>query len=91
MKFAKIFNVGDTQLLLKCVILEDERCGIQITTTFDDKELSGVLIFKEVDDDGGEVNAAELFENIDQEEAEKIYHDLRDTYLMHEKRQEVQH
>ena len=89
MKFAKIFDIGDTQLLLQTVLLDDDKCGIQITTTFDDKELSGVLMFREVDNDGGEVNAAELFENIDQDEAEKIYRDLRDEYLMFQMRQEV--
>lgn len=91
MEFAKIFNVADTQLLLQCVQLEDERCGIKVTTTFEDSELSGILMFKEVDNDGGEACASDLFENIDQEEATRIYMDLRNAYLMAQQREEVQH
>ena len=91
MEFAKLFKVADTQLLLQCVQLENDRCGIEITTVFDDKELTGVLIFKQLDDDGGEANAAELFDNMDQEGAERIYNQLRDDYLMLQKREGVEH
>lgn len=80
-KFAKLFDVADTQVLFMVASDENDDVALKMTTKVNDLDVTQSIVFKGEDQDAMHAKALEVLGALNQESADKFYVQMTDLIL----------